>query len=100
MSTAVKVWLALGLGAAVIGVGIFFLARNPDLTKCDEAIQATLKAPSTYKRVNSQGSSGSYIIDYDAANSFGVMLRGSGICTVTNGQALWLETSEPPAYPG
>jgi hypothetical protein len=35
-------------------------------------------------------SSTTYWIEYDAENSFGVPLRGTGQCTVSGGKAFWL----------
>jgi hypothetical protein len=81
-----------GIWAAFIPLGLvtaltagYFLTQLPSLwgrhlAACDEAIKETLKAPSTYKRIESYSIEGqyssSYVITYDAQNSFGVPLRG------------------------
>jgi hypothetical protein len=67
---------------------------HPGLSQCEAAIAKSLKAPSTYKRISADGSGGSYEIEYDAANSFGVPLRGRGHCFTTGGHASWYETTE------
>jgi hypothetical protein len=61
------------------------------LTKCDDAIKATLKAPASYKRVSVSGSEGSYNITYDAVNSYNAPLRTSGRCFVSDYEASWYE---------
>lgn len=82
--------------AAVFG-GMVYAAGQPlrnDLRLCDEAIMATLKAPTTYKRVPTSETKGSiYRLQYDAENSFGVPLRGEGYCSVAEGsdRADWAE---------
>lgn len=70
---------------------------HSDISSCDTSIQYKLKAPSTYRRISSkyQGS-GEYQIAYDAENSFGVPLRGRGICTIdrATGMATFDEMSD------
>lgn len=75
------------------------------LAACDAAIQSTLKAPATYKRLESPNSFTSggphmYQLTYEAQNLFGVPLRSSGYCTVdgTTGLATWLQSQIPGAY--
>lgn len=73
-----------------------FVDRAFKLGKCDDAIKATLKAPSTYKRVDyslfSEGYPVNYTISYDAQNSYGVPLRDSGRCTLhQDGTVDWAE---------
>jgi len=84
----------------VLGVAIYLLATVPlarDLHLCDEAIKAQLKAPTTYKRVKApdtySNSTTFYSIEYDAANGFGVPLRGKGSCQVNGARtsATWVE---------
>jgi hypothetical protein len=64
---------------------------------CDEAIQTTLKAPSTYRRIDGPDTfvTGTelYRITYDAQNSFGVALRSQGFCRVNEDRtaASWTE---------
>lgn len=94
MSEAAKIWLALGFAGLLIGGLIFLIVRDPGLSLCDEAIKAQLKAPSTYERISASGPRGSYRIEYDAANSFGVPLRGQGYCTVKDGHATWLDLTD------
>lgn len=72
-----------------------FIDRAFKLGKCDDAIKATLKAPSTYKRADyslySEGYPVNYTISYDAQNSYGVPLRDSGRCTLhQDGTVDWL----------
>lgn len=91
---------ALGISIALVG-SIYFASQWPrsrDLKLCDQAIQATLKAPATYKRVSASDDMGTfYRIEYDAENSFGVPLRGSGYCTVddSRSKASWIEKIVP-----
>lgn len=71
-----------GILAALLALGA--CGRPADLSKCDDAIKDTLKAPATYKRIDFTGAyqkeSPSYYITYDAENSFGVPLRSSITC--------------------
>ena len=60
---------------------------SPEDRACDEAIKATLKSPSSYKRVSKNGGR----IEYDAVNSFNAPLRGQGLCIYLNGKADWFE---------
>lgn len=88
--------------AAMLG-GIYIVSHIPEYTalkKCDAAIQATLKAPSTFRRIsyNGSGSDGDYsfTISYDAANGFGVPIRGRGRCFTdrSSGAATWFELAK------
>lgn len=94
--------IAFVLGGSVLAIVVLFAvlyyssAPYQTLLKCDEAIQSQLKAPSTYERIDSMNwaadANNSFQITYDAQNSFGVPLRGKGVCTVSaNGQADWEE---------
>lgn len=65
--------------------------ENPNLTRCDEAIKARLKAPASFKRVSAEGSDTFWTIQYDAVNSFNAPLRGRGHCFVTGTKADWFE---------
>lgn len=65
--------------------------EDPNLTRCDEAIKARLKAPASFKRVSADGSGGFWTIQYDAVNSFNAPLRGRGHCFVTGAKADWIE---------
>jgi hypothetical protein len=94
-------FIATGLA---IGALIWFgeAPERKGFQLCDEAIKSTLKAPSTYRRVEGKGTyhvSGSayYSIEYDAQNSFGVPLRGHGSCQVNVDQtaAKWVEYPSP-----
>lgn len=75
------------LAISLIGLG----ACDQVPEECDEAIQRTLKAPSTYDRIEAERSGGGYRIEYDAENSYGVPLRGQGYCLVMDGEASWAE---------
>ena len=77
----------------VAAVFVWLFTLEPGLGACEDAIKETLKAPATYQRVEVEGSSGDYTITYDAENSFGVPLRGTGSCIVSGGQAQWFEDS-------
>ncbi len=62
--------------------------RYRALAICDEAVQAELKAPATYVRVkpsywDADVGAGSIPMTYDAQNSFGVPVRGSGRCSLS-----------------
>lgn len=86
--------IAMGFIVIIFVVVPITLMLWPDqqLAKCEDAIMETLKAPSTYKRINASGVSGIYDIEYDAENSFGTPLRSKGICTIgKDGKATWLE---------
>lgn len=78
--------------------GVFWFAtgqHRKEIALCEDAIRATLKAPSTYQRIDASDRDPPYRIVYDAQNSFGVPLRGAGYCSVTNDVASWLESSDP-----
>lgn len=77
---------------------LFFIAAlsscdSAEDKACDEAIKATLKAPSSYKRVSKQGGR----IEYDAVNSFNAPLRGRGLCIFdgSGNKARWSEDLVP-----
>ena len=75
--------------AIVAALGLAGCDRVP--ATCHEAIQDTLKAPSTYKLISSKRAGNMYQIEYDAENSFGVPLRGQGYCMVEGDNATWAE---------
>lgn len=83
------------IGALFLGIGwLAGMDQRRDLALCEDAIKAQLKAPATYQRVEFSGVlKPDYRITYDAQNSFGVPLRGSGYCTVDakGVSAKWLE---------
>jgi hypothetical protein len=72
-------------------------ADRPQWGPCDEAIKETLKAPSTYKRIDGpntyQSSPQHFTISYDADNPYGVPIRGKGFCDIdpASGKATWSE---------
>ena len=85
----------IGICALPFGIiwGLNWFGDAPQrnaLALCDEAVKATLKAPATYVRV-SDGTLG--IMEYDAQNGFGVLVRSRGYCTLKDGgkSAEWLE---------
>ena len=90
---AIVAVLLLSLGGGIA----WLLTWKPGLSACEDAIKETLKAPATYQRVKVEGSSPLYTITYDAENSFGVPLRGSGFCNVNGAQASWFEDYHPDA---
>ncbi len=69
-------------------------ATDPIL-QCDLAIQATLKAPSTYERIVVSGGAPTFYVTYEAQNSFGVPLRSSGVCEVAHNTAIWRQDEIP-----
>lgn len=76
----------------IVALALFSTACDSAEDKaCDDAIKATLKAPSSYKRISKVGGK----IEYDAVNSFNAPLRGRGVCLydAEKGTALWLESS-------
>jgi hypothetical protein len=91
------------MGALILGffwiIGWFAASSEREGWRlCDEAIKATLKAPATYRRVMDNDLDSfsigetSFIITYDAQNSFGVPLRGKGSCMIdASGKATWVE---------
>lgn len=88
---------AVGL-ALLTAVGLFVATHWEawtDLRRCDAAIQAQLKAPSTYKRISPTWWDANYVskIEYDAENSFGVPLRAHGICITGKSSASWIEVT-------
>ncbi len=92
--------LMLAIPAGIVAVFYLLMAlpERQDMALCDEAIKATLKAPSTYRRIEGPGTyrvaNGSrYMIEYDAANGFGVPVRGRGNCKVNEARtsASWVE---------
>lgn len=81
------------VSAILIGPFVYFNAEYlNDKSMCDIAIKSTLKAPSTYKSISYKNIAGYYDVEYDAENSFGVPIRGRGLCTIENGVAKWIET--------
>lgn len=69
-------WAGIAICALIpIGLVVYFAVQDPlkaEAELCDRAIQETLKAPSTYQRIQFSGSRGFYSIEYDAENS-GIM---------------------------
>jgi hypothetical protein len=87
--------VAVGLIVAAM-LAAMVMSDTPErsaLRLCDAAIQRTLKAPSTYRRVTATGDEGSYWIEYDADNAFGVPIRGMGSCGISQGGAEWRDVS-------
>jgi hypothetical protein len=70
------------------------------LDACEGAIKATLKSPSSYKRISAEdrgaANLGSYAIEYDALNPMGVSIRGRGKCYIDRNAMAphWSETPE------
>jgi hypothetical protein len=78
------------------GMAIFLIgAPSRRFTVCDEAIKDTLKAPSTYRRIDGPNTheigmldgTDHFMIAFDAQNSFGVPIRHRASCDVTDGKA-------------
>ncbi|ALJ14227.1 hypothetical protein [Sphingopyxis macrogoltabida] len=94
----------LGFLAAVGALfgGVIWAAgssQRSELSMCEDAIKATLKAPSTYVRIEASGGHDgmSHRIEYDAQNSFGVPIRSYGYCSIEDngGRAKWTEFPSP-----
>jgi hypothetical protein len=53
--------------------------------QCEIALKTTLKSPSSYKMISKIvvfiDAQGEVVIQYDASNSYGVLLRGNFLCT-------------------
>lgn len=92
LALSLDLWLVERM-RALITVGLLLAlggcADSFNLGKCDTAIKATLKTPASYKRVSTEGSAGSYWIEYDAVNLFNAPVRGAGRCTIVAGEASW-----------
>lgn len=85
---------------AIIGVALLLTGcSDPMMDACDAAIQGTLKAPSSYKRVSTEGDTnmgyGSLRITYDAVNSFNAPIRSAGTCYYLQNRASWFEDIKP-----
>ncbi|MEQ1499005.1 MAG: hypothetical protein ABL914_10125, partial [Novosphingobium sp.] len=97
MENIMAVIALAGLVVALFyGLGTKLFGRTY-LDTCEDALKATLKAPSTYKRIKSSGSNapdGYFIIDYDASNPMGVPMRGHGMCFLEKGKARWAEVEQ------
>lgn len=95
-------WAAWLVGLALLGSAIwYFSSTQRGLRLCDGAIQAQLKAPSTYNRVDyrAYGSDPSISITYEAENAFGVPLRSTGLCNLNADMtgATWTDYSAAAA---
>ena len=102
-SVAGEKWIAIVVAAVLftlVGGTIYLAVReDPNLSTCEDAIRAKLKAPATYKRVKFDGVGGAdgiYDIEYDANNSFNTPLRGHGTCLLKGGKAQWMDFSDLP----
>lgn len=90
---------AMALATVVALAGCAENAEEPTATfaKCERALKATLKAPSSYQRVSALEPCEMFCaIEYDAQNSFGALLRGKGFCSIDQktGVASWFEPPE------
>jgi hypothetical protein len=85
-------WLVVGVIATIAALvgGAYWLSgakEREGWRLCEDAIKATLKAPSTYRRVEDRPDSfpigdKMFHITYEAQNSFGVPIRSHGSCTI------------------
>ena len=85
MRTAALAFL-VALGAPLSG------CVGGETRACDEAIKATLRSPSTFKRLNSgerRADTMSRRIEYEAVNAFNAPVRGEGECVYNKGRAYW-----------
>lgn len=80
------IMLKLAIPLLVLTAGC--VKPTPEFEQCERYIKARLKAPSSYKLINESGSwvpfdkRERYVlsIEYDAQNSYGVMLRDTQVC--------------------
>ena len=87
-----RVWLPVIAIMVAGGLGFAWYSSERPIWVCERAIKDDLKAPSTYRRISAEGSGNFYIIVYDAANSFGIPIRGKGSCYIDpTGYARWGE---------
>lgn len=90
ISRGMALGLALVIGLPILAfLAIMILPGRMHLSECEDAIKAQLKAPSTYERVDYQQAGPLLMIQYDAQNSFGVPLRGSGVCNTSGSTVEW-----------
>lgn len=79
----------------IVGVIGLLLAgcSDPNLDACEDALKATLRAPSSYKRiaVNGHWQGRTYDIEYDAVNAFNAPIRGKGWCNIDRRGAHWTD---------
>lgn len=97
-AAATAAWLALPVLALVLLSPFLFyqFIHHGRLATCDDAIRRTLKAPSTYRRIDASDDGNLIEIEYDAENLFGVPLRSKGTCLLDgNGAASWPEAPAP-----
>lgn len=81
----------LAIGVALSSLIALTGCGKPSLAQCDEAIKATLRSPSTYKRVLAEGENPRIRITYDAVNAFNAPVRGKGVCLLNGNTAIWSE---------
>tara|TARA_B100000678_G_scaffold273455_1_gene263804 strand:+ start:1297 stop:1611 length:315 start_codon:yes stop_codon:yes gene_type:complete len=84
-----RTWAVIVVGCVAIGC-FPFVMDSLRLTKCDDAIRATLEAPSTYRRISYYGDGPErYRVTYEASNSFGVPIENSGECNLDERFGTW-----------
>lgn len=79
------------IAAAVIIVAVvYYLNTRPsaEVEACENHLLSTLKSPSSYERVDyrdaaSNAPGGFVTIEYDAANSYGAIIRGKYRCNMS-----------------
>tara|TARA_B100001179_G_C18552126_1_gene386522 strand:- start:171 stop:485 length:315 start_codon:yes stop_codon:yes gene_type:complete len=84
-----RTWSIIVVGCIAIG-SFPYVMDSLRLTECDDAIRATLKAPSTYQRVYYyREAPDRYRITYEASNSFGVPIEKTGQCNLDKRFQTW-----------
>ena len=56
---------------------------DPAVKSCRKDLISSLKSPSSYKEIEAKLYDDSAIIEYDAANGFGALIRGTHLCEFT-----------------
>lgn len=65
--------------------GGLLASDDPETSRCEYIAIKQLKAPSTYKRINSTHFGDDVYVQFDAANGYGTPIRGNAHC-----KAAWL----------
>lgn len=89
-------FLFIALALTMIVPAGWWYGNYKVLAQCDEGAKQYLKAPATYRRIapvasldalpraSTRGDTFTVEITYDAQNSFGVPIRSTGTCRVSN----------------
>lgn len=81
--------VAAGVGIAIqnggVDLGRLFAAKEPSLEQkaevgCEEATKEGLASPSSFKKVSYRGGVRLAMLEFDAQNSFGAVIRATAVC--------------------